>query len=93
MSGIGKHCGTGLFCVWVSLCLSSGLAAATWTVGPGGDFASIQPALDAAADGDTVLVSPGEYVIDEPIDFNRGRDPEAPVPRPVKNLVLRSTEE
>ena len=52
----------------------------------GGDFTEIQPALDAAADGDTVLVRPGEYVIVEPLDFNRLRDPE----RPVKNLEVRS---
>jgi polygalacturonase len=32
-------------------------------------FTAIQPAIDAAADGDTVLVKPGEYVITETINF------------------------
>ena len=30
----------------------------------GGAFTAIQPALDVANDGDTVLVKPGEYVIE-----------------------------
>jgi len=38
----------------------------------GGDFAEIQPAIDAAAAGDEVLVTPGEYVITAPITF-RGK--------------------
>src|SRR3972149_1841537 len=37
-----------------------------------GDFTAIQPAIDAAADGDEVLVAPGEYVIAEPITY-RGK--------------------
>ena len=42
------------------------------TPGVGGvEFIEIQPAIDAAEDGDEVLVRPGEYVITEPIDFNR----------------------
>lgn len=33
-----------------------------WTVGPAGaDFTQIQPAVDAAADGDLILVKPGNY--------------------------------
>src|SRR5262245_15243003 len=30
-------------------------------VGPGGDFTDIQPAIDAALDGDVILVEPGTY--------------------------------
>ncbi|MBN1418434.1 MAG: right-handed parallel beta-helix repeat-containing protein, partial [Planctomycetes bacterium] len=38
----------------------------------GGDFTSIQPAIDAAADGDTVLIAAGEYAIREPLTY-RGK--------------------
>ncbi len=37
-----------------------------------GDFMKIQPAIDAAADGDTIQVGPGEYLISEPVTF-RGK--------------------
>jgi hypothetical protein len=45
------------------------LLGATIVVDPsgGGDYTEIQPALDAAADGDTVLVRPGDYVLDEEV--------------------------
>lgn len=39
-----------------SLVLASELLAKVWHVGPGGDFAQIQPAIDAAADDDIILV-------------------------------------
>ena len=32
----------------------------------GAEYADIQPAMDGAADGETVLLRPGEYVITEP---------------------------
>jgi hypothetical protein len=37
------------------------LYAAIIRVGPGGDFSDIQPAIDAAVDGDVILVEPGTY--------------------------------
>lgn len=47
-------------------------AAATITVrrDGSGDFATLQPALDAAADGDTVLVGPGEYTESSMVRLN-----------------------
>ncbi len=56
----------------------------------GADFTDVQAAADAAADGDTVLVLPGEYVLAESLDFNRLYDPAAPASPPVKNIVVRS---
>jgi hypothetical protein len=59
---------------------SSALVAATLTVdlNGGADYTDIQSAIDEAVDGDTVLVKPGEYVITEPINFNRLHDPDNP---------------
>jgi len=76
----------------VSVLFSGPLAAAELTVdGKGGaDFTDIQAALDASADGDTVIVKPGEYLIAEPLGFNRLHNPNDPDSPPVKNLVLRS---
>ena len=69
--------------------VSSG-ATLTVDLNGGGDYTDIQSAIDAAADGDTVLVKPGEYVITEPIDFNRLHEPEDLERPPVKNISLRS---
>ncbi|MBN1442677.1 MAG: right-handed parallel beta-helix repeat-containing protein, partial [Planctomycetes bacterium] len=56
----------------------------------GGHFTSIQAALDEAASGDTVLVRPGEYVIDEPIDFSRGLYPGQRLGDGDRSIALRS---
>ncbi len=63
------------------------ISAATLTVdlNGGADYTDIQSAINAAADGDTVLVKPGEYVITEPIDFSRLHDPANPASPPVKD--------
>ncbi len=53
------------------VCVASAPAAVI-TVGDGGQFSTIQPAIDAAGAGDTVLVTSGEYVITEPLTF-RGK--------------------
>src|SRR5688572_16307994 len=55
-----------------------------------GDHSTVQEALDAAQDGDTVLVADGEYEIADNIDFNRMFDPQAPEGVPLKDIVLRS---
>ena len=51
-----------------SVCVA---AVITVDINGGGDYVAIQPAIDAAVDGDTVLVKPGEYVITEPISVRR----------------------
>jgi pectin methylesterase-like acyl-CoA thioesterase len=47
----------------ISLCLTSTALATTWTVDDDGkaDFDNIQAAVDAASNGDEILVMPGTY--------------------------------
>jgi len=54
-----------------TMALSFLCAAAPITVDPGGggDLTEIQPAIEAAVDGATVLVMPGKDVVVESIDF------------------------
>jgi len=66
-----KNCPTTVLCLVLITALAQ---SATITVGPGADcdFDTIQGGIDAAVDGDTVLVLPGECVITEPVTF-RGK--------------------
>src|SRR5262245_14030253 len=51
-----------LFAVVALSLVGSSALAKTWYVGgPTPDFDEIQPAIDAAQDGDVILVSPGQY--------------------------------
>lgn len=69
-----------LWGVLVIVCAVSCCGARTWNVGVGAgyDFAEIQPAIDAAQEGDTIVVSRGQYP--GGLEF-RGR-----------NITLRSTD-
>ena len=73
------------------------VVASVWSVAaadvlrvPSAEYATIQRAIDFAQDGDTVLVEPGEYLITEPLDFNRLHDPDNPASPPLKNIVVRA---
>ena len=50
----------------ILVAFSASASAATWTVddGPAADFATIQAAIDAAGDGDTIEVAAGTYTDD-----------------------------
>lgn len=54
------------------------------------DAPGIQEAIDRARDGDKILVAPGQFVLSQPLDFNRLRDPAGSAPP--RNLVLQSEE-
>ena len=81
----------GLFAFLIAL-LAAYIRAETITVATDGSgaFSSIQDALNSARDGDTVLVHSGEYVVREPIQFNRLREPGTRPPPGVRNKILRS---
>jgi len=55
--------------VWLVACTSIVHAATITVMQDGtGDFELIQPALDAAASGDTILVGPGEFLVSNPTE-------------------------
>ena len=55
---------------WLALSIASATAQQTLLVGPGQTFTAIQPAIAAAAPGDTVLVLAGTY--SGPLDIDKG---------------------
>ena len=70
------------------------MIGATILVDPSGDgdFIEIQAALDAARDGDEVLVRPGEYELSRPVDPNRGFVVGDSDPSELRQLRIRSTD-
>src|SRR5512137_2431049 len=58
-----------LLCSCLAATAVSSAATLTVDLEGGAEYSDIQSPIDAAADGDTVLVKPGEYVITEPITF------------------------
>lgn len=74
-------------CALLPCVLGTAVHASVWTVsptgGPGGDFNSLQLAVDAAADGDTVLIHGGDYgdvvlIVDKSLTIVAVPGPEPP---------------
>ena len=75
-----------------ALAASLGTQAATWTVGPGGDAATVAQALRLAADGDVIEVAPGRYEGDVAVITQRRLTIRGGEPRPVIAAAGRHAE-
>lgn len=68
--------------------------AKTWYVGgSGADFSEIQPAIDAASDGDVILVRPGTYqtfTLAKGVIVRASSTPFAVTPVPPSNVVIQN---
>jgi hypothetical protein len=62
-------CGLRIVLILMTMCLAIGAHAKTWHVEQdgAGDFTDIQPAVDAAAVGDTIRIGPGRFDMFHPI--------------------------
>ena len=58
----------------------------------GSPFRDLQEVLDVAVDGDTVLVGPGEHILDRPLEWDPRHDPDDPESPPPRAITLRSME-
>jgi hypothetical protein len=88
-----RHAAAGILAVAASLILLAGPSLArTWHIAKdgSGDFTVIQPAVDAAAPGDTVLIGAGRYLEHAPFDFGAlTEDTYVVVTKP--NLTIRGS--
>ena len=78
----------------IALCLGAFVShATTWTVerDGSGDFTIIQDAVDAAAEGDTIRIGPGEYTESRVWEYDPGIFGETFVGIPINNITLIGT--
>jgi len=58
----------------------------------GSPYRNLQEVLDVAVDGDTVLVGPGEHLLERSLEWDPRHDPDDPESPPPRAITLRSLE-